>query len=94
MRDAEVDWAATPRQGVMRVDCHAHVFTRACKLAPDRRYTPTYEAPLASYLALLDRYGLSHGMTDSLTVYAEMQQDDLDTGTDLQHYSVGTKFTF
>jgi len=39
-------------------------------------------------------YGLSHNMTDSLTVYAEMQQDDLDTGTDLQHYSVGTKFTF
>jgi hypothetical protein len=39
-------------------------------------------------------YGLSHSMTDSLTVYAEMQQDDLDTGTDLQHYSVGTKFTF
>jgi len=39
-------------------------------------------------------YGLSHGMTDNLTVYAEMQQDDLDTGTDLQHYSVGTKFTF
>ena len=39
-------------------------------------------------------YGLSHSMTDSLTVYAEMQQDDLDTGADLQHYSVGTKFTF
>jgi len=39
-------------------------------------------------------YGLSHSMTDSLVVYAEMQQDDLDTGTDLQHYSVGTKFTF
>ena len=39
-------------------------------------------------------YGLSHSMTDSLSVYAEMQQDDLDTGTDLQHYSVGTKFTF
>ena len=39
-------------------------------------------------------YGISHGMTDNLTVYAEMQQDDLDTGTDLQHYSVGTKFTF
>jgi len=39
-------------------------------------------------------YGLSHSMTDDLTVYAEMQQDDLDTGTDLQHYSVGTKFTF
>ena len=39
-------------------------------------------------------YGLSHGMTDDLTVYAEMQQDELDTGTDLQHYSVGAKFTF
>ena len=39
-------------------------------------------------------YGLSHSMTDDLMVYAEMQQDDLDTGTDLQHYSVGTKFTF
>ena len=39
-------------------------------------------------------YGLSHSMTDSLSVYAELQQDDLDTGTDLQHYSVGTKFTF
>ena len=39
-------------------------------------------------------YGLSHSVTDDLTVYAEMRQDDLDTGTDLQHYSVGTKFTF
>jgi hypothetical protein len=39
-------------------------------------------------------YGLNHSMTDSLSVYAELQQDDLDTGTDLQHYSVGTKFTF
>ena len=39
-------------------------------------------------------YGISHSMTDNLGVYAELQQDDLDTGTDLQHYSVGTKFTF
>ena len=38
-------------------------------------------------------YGLSHNMTESLSVYAEMQQEDLDTGTDLQHYSVGTKFS-
>lgn len=62
MRDAEVDWAATPRQGVVRTDCHAHVFTRGCRLAPDRRYTPDYEAPLASYLAELDRHGMSHGV--------------------------------
>ena len=39
-------------------------------------------------------YGLSHNMTDSLSVYAEYQADDLDTGTDLQHYSIGTKFSF
>lgn len=39
-------------------------------------------------------YGVSHDMTKNLSVYAEMQQDDLDTGTDLQHYSFGTKFVF
>jgi len=39
-------------------------------------------------------YGVSHDMTKNLSVYAEMQQEDLDTGTDLQHYSFGTKFVF
>ena len=39
-------------------------------------------------------YGVSHDMTKNLSVYAEMQHDDLDTGTDLQHYSFGTKFVF
>ena len=39
-------------------------------------------------------YGVNHNMTKNLSVYAEMQQDDLDTGTDLQHYSFGTKFVF
>jgi predicted TIM-barrel fold metal-dependent hydrolase len=62
MEDAGVDQVAMPDQGFVRVDCHAHVFTRACRLAPDRRYTPAYEAPLASYLAVLDRHGMSHGV--------------------------------
>ena len=44
------------------IDCHAHVFTSACRLAADRRYTPDYEAPLADYLAVLDRHGMSHGV--------------------------------
>lgn len=44
------------------VDSHAHVFTRSCPLAPDRRYTPVREAPLDGYLAALDRHGISHGV--------------------------------
>ena len=46
----------------LRIDCHGHVFTRACRLAANRRYTPDYEAPLAKYLALLDRHGISHAV--------------------------------
>ena len=38
--------------------------------------------------------GLSHGISDNLSVYAEYQHDDVDTGTDLDHYSIGTKFSF
>ncbi len=45
----------------LRIDCHAHVFTRACRLAADRRYTPSREAPLADYLAVIERHGMSHG---------------------------------
>ena len=38
--------------------------------------------------------GLSHGINDNLSIYAEYQHDDVDSGTDLDHYSIGTKFTF
>jgi len=38
--------------------------------------------------------GVSHGISDNLNIYAEYQHDDVDTGTDLDHYSIGTKFTF
>jgi predicted TIM-barrel fold metal-dependent hydrolase len=61
VEDAQVESIATPRQGAVRMDCHAHVFTRACQLASERRYTPAYEAPLARYLAILDRHDMSHG---------------------------------
>ena len=44
------------------IDTHAHVFTAACPLAPDRRYTPAYEAPLTDYLAALDRAGVGQGV--------------------------------
>ena len=45
-----------------RIDSHAHVFTAGCRLAVARRYTPDREAPVASYLAELDRFGFSHGV--------------------------------
>ena len=44
------------------IDTHAHVFHRALKLAPGRRYAPDYDAPLALYLEQLDRNGMSNGV--------------------------------
>lgn len=47
---------------VTGVDSHAHVFHRGQALAPGRRYSPDYDAPLDGYLAQLDAAGLSHGI--------------------------------
>ncbi len=46
----------------VRIDSHAHVFARDLPLVPDRRYTPERDAPLAAYLDLLDRHGITHGV--------------------------------
>jgi len=46
----------------LAVDCHAHVFLHSLAFAPGRRYAPDYDATVDSYLAQLDRYGLSHGV--------------------------------
>lgn len=46
----------------LAIDTHAHVFTRSCPLAAERRYTPDYEAPLADYLAALNAQGASGGV--------------------------------
>lgn len=46
----------------MAIDTHAHVFTDACRLAAERRYTPDYEAPLTDYLAMLDAQGAAAGV--------------------------------
>ena len=67
----------------MRIDTHAHVFTRNCPLAADRRYDPEGEAPLETYLRLLDRHGLSHGVliqpsflgTDNRYLMAALEQE-------------------
>ena len=38
--------------------------------------------------------GITRGIGDHLSVYAEGEMADLDTGTDTTSYSLGTKFTF
>lgn len=44
------------------IDAHAHVFTHQCRLAPNPRHRPDYEAPLATYFDLLDRWGIAQGV--------------------------------
>jgi predicted TIM-barrel fold metal-dependent hydrolase len=41
------------------IDCHAHVFTRALKMAPDARFQPEADAPIERYLALLDAHAIA-----------------------------------
>lgn len=44
------------------IDTHAHVFLTSRPMAPGRRYTPGYDAPLARYLEILDQFGMSGGV--------------------------------
>lgn len=52
---------ATPAT-VLRIDTHAHVFTRDLPLADVRRYAPTYDVTVEQYIARLDTHGMSHGV--------------------------------
>ena len=38
--------------------------------------------------------GASHNLNDSLSVYAEGEMKDLDSGSDTTSWSIGSKFTF
>ena len=49
-------------RGFTSIDTHAHVFTRAMKMIESRRYTPSRDATLADYLAVLDENDISHGV--------------------------------
>lgn len=46
----------------MKIDTHAHVFSRDCALAPDRRYDPDGEASVEQYMGLLDSHGIDYGV--------------------------------
>jgi len=54
--------SAIPEPRKMRIDCHAHVFTRALPM-PDRRRAPAgYDATPEDYLHQLDANGITHGV--------------------------------
>jgi len=48
--------------GKSKADTHAHVFTRACKLHENRRYSPDGEAPLEAFLQLLGDNAISRAV--------------------------------
>lgn len=49
-----------PRQ--LRVDSHAHVFTRDLPLAPRARHAPDYDAQPETFRALLDNHCITHAV--------------------------------
>ena len=51
-----------PPTGPLRIDSHAHVFTRDLPLAPGARHAPEYDALPETYLALLDARGITHAL--------------------------------
>lgn len=51
-----------PALHLTAIDTHAHVFSRGLNLASERRYAPSYDAPLGDYLGQLLAHGFSHGV--------------------------------
>lgn len=51
-----------PAPTLTAIDSHAHVFSRGLNLASERRYAPSYDAPLGDYLSQLQHHGFSHGV--------------------------------
>ena len=61
---------------VRAVDCHAHVFCDASyAFAADTVYTPdpSQRGTAASFLAVLDAHGLTHGLLVAAQPYGELQ---------------------
>ncbi|MFJ3055221.1 amidohydrolase family protein [Herbaspirillum sp. NPDC087042] len=46
----------------LRIDTHAHVFTRSLPMADGRRYTPAHDVTVEEYVARLDAHGMHHGV--------------------------------
>jgi predicted TIM-barrel fold metal-dependent hydrolase len=52
----------------LAIDTHAHVFHRALKFDAGRRYSPDYDALPQTYLALLDRHAIAHGVLTAVSI--------------------------
>jgi predicted TIM-barrel fold metal-dependent hydrolase len=53
------------------IDCHAHIFTSRMPFAADAWTRPDYEYSVESYLADLDRYGISFGVIAAASLYGD-----------------------
>lgn len=53
------------------VDSHAHIFTARMPFAEDAWIRPDYEYPVETYLADLDRYGISFGVIAAASLYGD-----------------------
>jgi predicted TIM-barrel fold metal-dependent hydrolase len=61
-REGGAGSAVGERATNVRIDSHAHVFTRDLPLVPERRHSPTADATLETYLGLLDAHGIDGGV--------------------------------
>lgn len=52
-----------------RIDCHAHIYTRAMPLAPDAWHRPEGDATAAQFLAEMERAGVTHGVLAAASLY-------------------------
>ncbi len=53
------------------IDSHAHILTSRMPFAEDAWTRPDYEYPVESYLADLDRYGISFGVIAAASLYGD-----------------------
>jgi predicted TIM-barrel fold metal-dependent hydrolase len=51
------------------VDCHAHVMRRDLPLASNRHSAPKHDVTVEQYLALLDQFGIAHGVLTAPSFY-------------------------
>jgi predicted TIM-barrel fold metal-dependent hydrolase len=51
------------------VDAHAHVFTRAMPFAADAHSRPDYDYPVETWLADMERHGITHGVIAAASLF-------------------------
>jgi predicted TIM-barrel fold metal-dependent hydrolase len=56
-------------EGVIAVDCHAHVMRGDLPLAPDRHSAPRRDVTVEEFLGELDAHGISHGVLTAPSFY-------------------------